>query len=268
MSLKQDTIERPVSAAQRARHAYSDSARVVGEEDRIVKYLPLVKSIVDRMKVRLPAHVDLDDLASAGVGGLIVAAQKFDPEQGCVFEAYARRRIQGAILDELRRMDPMSRTARRRAREVMAAVAEVESRLGRPAESREVAAEMGMPVKDYEKVLAQVRPFTFLPLDSTIQEDDGRPVSLHEVIPDDSQPGCAESLEKKETIAALTERLASLPERQRQVLVMYYHKEMRLAEIAAVFNVTEARISQIHSQALINLRVAFAKAAEGAKRAS
>lgn len=255
--------------AGRARCAYRGNA--VGpppDEEIILRHLPLAKTLVERMKVRLPAHVDFDDLYSAAVKGLILAARNFDSAQCDVFEAYARRRINGAILDELRKMDPLPRSVRRKSREVEAVTAELEQRLGHVPEPGEVARELGVSLAEYDKLLERIRPVSFLPIDSCPSEAEGEGMSLHELIPDESQPHCAETLEHRESIQALADRIDELPERQKQVLIMYYYEEMRLAEIAEVFQVTEARICQIHGQAVACLRRSLKVAVEGGRGGS
>ncbi|MEY2878939.1 MAG: hypothetical protein RLZZ15_1319, partial [Verrucomicrobiota bacterium] len=147
------------ATAWRAYQGVSPSA--VDEKDLIARYLPLVRNVVDRLKLNLPAHVDADDLYSVGITGLLAAVRKYDPEQGHTFAGYAATRIRGAILDELRRMDWCPRRARARSRKLQGAINEVEQRLGRAATADEVRATLGLERAEYEKWVEEAKPVTF-----------------------------------------------------------------------------------------------------------
>src|SRR5471030_2820178 len=151
------------ATAWRAYQGVSPSA--VDEKDLIVRYLPLVRNVVDRIKLNVPAHVDADDLYSVGITGLIAAVRKFDPEQGSTFASYASLRIRGAILDELRRMDWCPRRARARSRKLKTAINDVEQKHGRAATDDEVRAELGLEPKEYEKWVDEAKPVTFINID-------------------------------------------------------------------------------------------------------
>ncbi len=218
-------------------------------------YMPLVRSIVARIKINLPPHIDEQDLHSVGITGLINALKKYDPAQKKSFGSYAAMRIRGAILDELRRMDWMPRNARTNFKKLRKTVDELEQRLGRPAKEEEIRKELGLSVKDFEALMAEVRPVSFLPLDNAASSsDDSDSADLYEVIPDDSVVPVTSKMEKDEVTRLVAERINQLPEVPRKVLAMYYFQDMRLAEIAEVFGLTESRICQIHSQAIISLR--------------
>lgn len=229
----------------------------VQQEALFEAYLPLVKSIVARIKINLPPHIDDQDLHSVGITGLISALKKYDPEQKKSFGSYAAMRIRGAILDELRRMDWMPRNARTNFKKLRATVEELEQKLGRPAEEEEIRAELGLTHKEYNQLMAEVRPISFLPLDntaSTVGGDDSESTDLNEIIPDEGIVPVTSKMEKDEVTQLVAERINQLPEVPRKVLAMYYFQDMRLAEIAEVFSLTESRICQIHSQAIISLR--------------
>ncbi|MBC7365866.1 MAG: FliA/WhiG family RNA polymerase sigma factor [Undibacterium sp.] len=240
------------AAAWRAYQGVSPSA--VDEKDLIVRYLPLVRNVVDRIKLNLPAHVEADDLYSVGITGLIAAVRKFDPEQGATFSSYAAMRIRGSILDELRRMDWCPRRARARSRKLKSAINDVEQQVGRPATDAEVSAALGLDAKEYAKWVEEAKPVTFITIDHGAESQDGAGASLHDLLADDSDVTGRDNLEKAELLQLLTQRIAELPDIPKKVLAMYYFENLRLAEIAAVFGLTESRICQVHAQTVIGLR--------------
>jgi RNA polymerase sigma factor for flagellar operon FliA len=226
----------------------------VSEVEFLQAHLPLVRSVVERMKASIPTHVETDDLLSVGVVGLISAARAYRPTHGSTFATYATLRIRGAILDELRRMDWMPRRARTKAKALREVIGQLEQTLGRPASEFEVADALGLSAEAYNDLLEEVRPITCIDIDSSVDDASGEEKSLHEVIPDHSQEIARVNLEKKELVEALMARIQTLPEVPRKVLTLYYVEELRLAEIAQVFGLTESRICQIHSQAILSLR--------------
>lgn len=226
----------------------------IDEKDLIERHLSLVRNVVDRIKLNLPAHVDPDDLYSVGVTGLIAAVRKFNPEQSSTFATYASTRIRGAILDELRRLDWCPRRSRARSRKLKQAIDEVEQKLGRTATEVEMCEALGLDRKEYAKWLEEARPVTFLAIDRHAENEEGEGDSLHEVLADEQDTTGRERMEKRELLELLTQRLAQLPDIPRKILAMYYFENLRLAEIAAVFGLTESRICQIHAQAILGLR--------------
>lgn len=237
-------------------YAASDKDKPAEQREELFDtYLPLVKSIVARIKMNLPPHIDEQDLHSVGITGLISALKKYDPAQKKSFGSYAAMRIRGAILDELRRMDWMPRNARTNFKRVRKTVEELEQKLGRPASEDEIREELGLSHKEYNQLMAEVRPISFLPLDNASSGgDDSESTDLYEVIPDDGIVPVTTKMEKDEVTRLVAERINQLPDTPRKVLAMYYFQDMRLAEIAEVFGLTESRICQIHSQAIIGLR--------------
>ncbi|MBK1878449.1 FliA/WhiG family RNA polymerase sigma factor [Pelagicoccus mobilis] len=237
-------------------YGVGDSAKPpVQQAELFETYMPLVRSIVARIKINLPPHIDEQDLHSVGITGLIAALKKYDPAQKKSFGSYAAMRIRGSILDELRRMDWMPRNARTNFKKLRATIEEVEQRLGRPATEEEIRNELGLSHKEYDQLMAETRPVSFLPLDNAAAGgDDGEGADLYEVIPDDNVMPVTNKMEKDEVTRLVAERINQLPETPRKVLAMYYFQDMRLAEIAEVFGLTESRICQIHSQAIISLR--------------
>ena len=240
------------ATAWRAYQGVSPSA--VDEKELIVRYLPLVRNVVDRIKLNVPAHVDADDLYSVGITGLIAAVRKFDPEQGATFASYAAMRIRGAILDELRRMDWCPRRARARSRKLKSAINDVEQKVGRAATDAEVMAELSLTPKEYAKWVEEAKPVTFIAIDQNADSEGGGGASLHELLADEADVTGRDNLEKAELLQLLTQRIAELPDIPKKILAMYYFENMRLAEIASVFGLTESRICQIHAQTILGLR--------------
>lgn len=244
----------PAAAAAWRAYQGVSTASAVDEKDLLERYLPLVRNVVDRIKLNVPAHIDADDLYSVGITGLIAAVRKFDPEQGSTFASYAVMRIRGAILDELRRMDWCPRRARARSRKLKEAINTVEQKVGRAATDAEVCATLGLEAKEYAKWVEDARPVTFLAIDHKSEGEEGEGASLHELLADENDVTGRDTLEKQELLQLLTQRISELPDIPRKILAMYYFENMRLAEIAAVFSLTESRICQIHAQTIIGLR--------------
>lgn len=240
------------AAAWRAYQGVTPAA--VDEQELIIRFLPIVRNVVDRIKMNVPAHVDADDLYSVGVTGLIAAVRKFDPNQGNTFASYAALRIRGAILDELRRMDWCPRRARARSRKLKNTINDVEQKLGRAATDAEVCAALGVTPREYEKWVEEAKPVTFIAIDQHADGEEGVGASLHELLADEADKTGRDNLEKAELVQLLTQRISELPDIPRKILAMYYFENMRLAEIAAVFDLTESRICQIHAQTILGLR--------------
>ena len=249
----QGTEAKPATAAAWRAYTGVPSGPVV-EKDLIERFLPLVRNVVDRIKMTLPLHIDADDLYSVGVTGLLAAVRKYDPEQGNTFASYAAMRIRGAVLDELRRMDWCPRRTRARARKLKESINQLEQKIGRTANEDEICDALGLSHKEYAKWLEEVRPVTFIALDQHAEGEESEGASLHELLADESDKTGRDSLEKTELLQLLTQRMADLPDIPRKILAMYYFENMRLAEIAEVFDLTESRICQIHSQTILGLR--------------
>ncbi len=222
------------------------------EEENLKNHMPLVRSVVDRMRASLPPTIDVDDLYSVGLLGLIQAVRRFDPTLGVTFASYASMRIRGAVLDELRRIDWMSRSLRVKAKKLTDVIAGIEQKEGRPATEAEVAAELGISSEEYSALLDELRPLSYVELDAVAGDEDES--NMHDVVPDEKQPTASDQAMKNELIKLIVDRLQQLPEMQRKILAMYYFENLRLAEIAKVFGVTESRICQIHTQAVLSLK--------------
>lgn len=221
--------------------------------DRLVmEHVGLVKSMAQRLAMRLPAQVEVSDLVSVGVLGLIDAAGRYKPGLGVPFDAFARRRVQGAMLDSLRDLDWAPRSLRRMRRDVDGAMANLRRKLSREPEEAEIAAEMGMTVGDYEKTIQQLRTLDIGAIRSLdAPTEDG--TSRLELCVDPTE-GVVTQLERKELRVHLAKAIEQLPDRERQILALYFEEELTLAEIGEVIGVGESRVSQLRSLALARLR--------------
>jgi RNA polymerase sigma factor for flagellar operon FliA len=224
------------------------------ENALIEKYLPLVSSAAARLAMTLPEHVDQDDLYSAGLIGLLQALRNFDPTCGASFETYARMRVRGAMLDELRRMDWVPRAVHEKARKIQNAMSQLEQKLGRAPTEAQMARVLNLSVPEYAQLLNEVRPAAFVCLDAVNSSEDGDGGSLYEVIADAVEESPVQQASQQELKRVIFERLKELPEIQRKVLALYYAEDLHLREIAEVFGLTESRICQIHSQAILGIR--------------
>jgi len=223
-------------------------------QELLENHLPLVRSIVERMKRKLPSNVETEDLYSIGVTGLVAAARNYRRSQERTFAAYAAIRISGAILDELRRTDWLSRASRSKARRLSSAMSKLEQEQGGSISQDSLCAEMQMTEDELIDLMKEVRRVTFISMDGTGEESDLENQSMHEIIPDDSCNPPLEVLVRKEVLSLLTQRMAELPDTPKKVLAMYYYENMRISEIAACFRLTESRICQIHTQTIGLLR--------------
>ena len=259
-------LETPPSAADQRRtkqqelwSLYSRSGHGSAMENKLVEeYIPLVKTIVGRLAMTLPTHVNGDDLYSAGLVGLLNALRRFNPQNGTSFETYARVRIRGSIFDELRRLDWVPRSIHEKAKRIEKTMQEMMQRTGSIPTSAQMAKALKMPLDQYEELLEQIRPTTYVCLDS-VQGSDGEGGSVYDVIADDSQINPEHWASVRELAGLIEERLQELPEMQRKVLARYYFEDLRLREIAEAFGVTESRICQIHSQAILAIKALLRK---------
>ena len=224
------------------------------ENSLVQKYIPLVNSVMGRLAMTLPEHVSHDDLFSAGLVGLLQALRNFDPGANTSFETYARVRVRGAMLDELRRMDWVPRTIHEKARNLKKVLLELEQKLGTTPTEAQMAKAMKLSPDEYQELLDEVRPAAFVCLDSVSSSDEGDGGALYEIIADTNGETPMDHVSNNELKGVIFERLKELPEMQRKVLALYYIEDMHLREIAEVFGLTESRICQIHAQAILGLR--------------
>jgi RNA polymerase sigma factor for flagellar operon FliA len=224
------------------------------ENSLVEQYLPLVKTVVGRLAMTLPSHVNTDDLYSAGLVGLLNAVRRFDRKCGASFEHYARVRIRGAILDELRRLDWVPRSVHEKAKKVARMMQELAQRHGRVPTDAQMAAALHVSLSAYEDLLEEIRPASYVCLDSV--QDDGVETAgpSHDIVGDDGQADPGTATATRELARLVEERLHQLPKMQREVLALYYLEDLRLREIAEVFGVTESRICQIHGKAILALK--------------
>lgn len=219
------------------------------QDDLLTRHAPLVKRIAYHLKSRLPANVLVDDLIQAGMIGLLEASRNYDAAQGASFETYASIRIRGAMLDEVRKNDWAPRSVHRKARRVAEAVHEVEHKTGRDARDHEVAEVLGLSMEEYHHIVQDACAHRLFSFDDLGEDEQG----VAENLADRSQ-NPFEGLENEDLHRVLTEAIEALPERQQLVLALYYDEELNLREIGEVLEVSESRVSQILSQALLRLK--------------
>lgn len=224
-------------------------------DELVVKYAPLVKYVIGRMAISLPAAMDSDDVLSAGTVGLLHAVDRFDPDQGVRFETYALQRIRGAIIDTIRSLSPLSRGAGRRARLLDETTAVLAQRLGRAPTQEELANELGVDMAELGRMLLE-SAHVIVSLDGAGGggDDEGEVQSLRDLLHDPDEAGTDEVVEENELVERLGTAIEALPPRDRLVLNLYYHEELTLKEISRVIEVSESRVSQIHTAAVMKLR--------------
>ena len=222
----------------------------------ILTYAPLVKYVAGRLGSGLPAHVDEQDLVSYGLLGLIGAIERFDPDRDVKFETYAIARIRGAIIDELRALDWVPRSVRSRARDIERAITALEAKLGRAPTDEEIAQRLGVSGDELEESLAEISRSSIAALDElwTVSGSGGDQVSLIDTIEDTAAPDPQGALSQTEMREAIADAIARLPEREKLVVTLYYYEELTLREIGEVLGVTESRVSQLHTKAVLRLK--------------
>jgi RNA polymerase sigma factor FliA len=221
----------------------------------ILTYAPLVKYVAGRLGSGLPAHVDEGDLVSYGLLGLIGAIERYDPARDVKFETYAMARIKGQIIDELRSMDWVPRSVRARARHIERAIGELEARLGRAPTDEEIAKKVGITVEELEDSLTDIARSSIAALDELwTVSDGGDQIALIDTVEDSDAPDPQSSLSATETKEAIADAIARLPEREKLVVTLYYYEELTLREIGEVLGVTESRVSQLHTKAILRLK--------------
>jgi RNA polymerase sigma factor for flagellar operon FliA len=222
----------------------------------ILTYAPLVKYVAGRLGSGLPAHVDEGDLVSYGLLGLIGAIERYEPDRDVKFETFAIARIKGAIIDELRALDWVPRSVRARARQIERAIAELEARLHRAPTDDEIAGKLGIEVEELDESLTEISRSSIGALDElwTISSSGGDQVALIDTIEDTQGPEPQSALAQTELKEALGEAIARLPEREKLVVTLYYYEELTLREIGEVLGVTESRVSQLHTKAVLRLK--------------
>jgi RNA polymerase sigma factor FliA len=233
---------------------YKRDTDAEARERLILQYSPLVKYVAGRVSVGLPATIEHGDLVSYGMFGLIDAIEKFDLAKGVKFETYAIARIKGAIIDELRSIDWIPRSVRSKARDVEKALVKLETQLRRTPTEQELAAELDISLKDLRDMLAQVSLVSLVALDETFAGEEAERQALVDTLQDPRAPDPQASYEDTELRALLADAINRMTEREKTVLVLYYFENLTLAQIGEVLGVTESRICQIHTKAVLGLR--------------
>jgi RNA polymerase sigma factor for flagellar operon FliA len=236
------------------RYQTADDERA--RERLVVAYSPLVKYVAGRLASGLPTHVEEADLISYGLIGLISAIERFEPDREIKFDTYAIPRIKGAIIDELRALDWVPRSVRARAREIERANVKLEHRFHRAPTDGEMAVELEITTEDFHDALIQISNSTIAALDElwTVSDTSGDRVSLLDTLQDPEAPDPAKVMDAFELKDRVADAIARLPERQKLVIALYYYENLTLREIGEVLGVTESRISQLHTKAVLRLR--------------
>jgi RNA polymerase sigma factor for flagellar operon FliA len=244
---------------------YNEAAKGGLEErnNMIVEYLPLVKFIANRIASRLPNHIEVADLINSGIIGLIDAIEKFDASRKIKFKTYAEFRIKGAILDELRALDWVPRSTRQKASKLEKAYAELEQRLGRSANDAEMMEHMGITNEEFDVLVRDAKGVALISLDELQSDhDDSFERNLLEYLADPEQMNPAQVMNLDQIYRIIAEAIDQLPEKERLVISLYYYEELTMKEIGEILSVTESRVSQIHTKAILRLRSRLLKVLE------
>ena len=235
---------------------YKSSGDERARERLVVAYSPLVKYVSGRMASGLPAHVDEADLISYGLVGLINAIERFEPEREIKFETFAITRIKGSIIDELRSLDWVPRSVRARARQIEKANAKLEHQLHRAPTDQEMADKLEVSVEEFQESLVRISNSSVIALDElwTVSDASGDQVSLLDTIQDPQALDPAMEMDTTEMKDRLADAIARLPEREKLVVALYYYENLTLREIGEVLGVTESRVSQLHTKAVLRLK--------------
>ncbi len=220
----------------------------------IIEYAPLIKFIAQKIASRLPSNIELDDLISCGVIGLMDAIEKFDPSRDNKFKTYAEFRVRGAILDELRAQDWVPRSIREKAKLVEKAYAKIEAELGRPATDEEMCEELQVTQEEFHELLNKAKSVSLLNIDDSATFNRGDKKLMAGLMEESRSSNPFSAVSYKNSRDKIKEGIATLPEKQRLVLSLYYYEDLNLKEIGQVLDVTESRVSQLHTQAILKLK--------------
>jgi RNA polymerase sigma factor for flagellar operon FliA len=237
-------------------YRYKNDGDQQARDHLILAYAPLVKYVAGRMANGLPSHIEEADLISYGLLGLIGALDRFDPAREIKFETYAVSRIKGSIIDELRSLDWVPRSVRSKAREIEKACALLENRLQRAPTDAEIASELGMTINEFQHALTQISNTSIVALDElwAISGSDGDSASLIDTLEDPKSKDPSRMLDLSEMKARLADAIDALPKREKIVIALYYYENLTLREIGEVLGVTESRVSQLHTKAVLRLK--------------
>src|SRR5215831_12620482 len=225
-----------------------------GTRDEVLRqYLPLVRRVVQRLAARKPPHIELDDLVSWGIVGLLDAIGKYDPKKEALFSTYAQFRIRGAILDHLRSLDWVPRSVRQKASLIEKISHQLEGSLGRPPTEEEIATELGVSLDTYQDLLTHLGEMSLLSLESLGFGSGEERFNLEQQV-EEGDPDPLAAVLTQERVSLVAEAIRRLPEREQLVVTLYYHEELTMKETGAVLGLTESRVSQLHSQAMLRLK--------------
>jgi len=251
---RKEGVKQNVQPGKRGLSAYRKMSDTVNRDEMVKKHLDLVNYIASRLAIALPEWIDKRDLVSAGVMGLIDAVNNFEPARGIKFETYAKSRIRGSIIDELRALDWIPRSTRAKSKEIEHTIATLVRDLSRFPTDEEIADELGWDMDKYYKTLGQVSLTTLLSLDEMIGvTSSGVPVRRIDLV-EGAADNPLDLIERQELVNSVVDILADLSEQERLVIALYYYEELTLKEIGMVMSVTESRVSQVHTAAIMKLR--------------
>jgi len=254
-----DTTRRKATKATRRGPSHSKGARAVrnGErpvrEEDVTAFLPLVRQVVQQVQAALPASIEHDEVMSWGVDGLLDAFKKYDPSKATHFQTYARIRIRGAILDQLRSLDWVSRTVRQKANHLSRSAQKLEHHLGRQASHDELASSMGMSIGRLHELMAEVGDLAMISLEDVAFGRNNERLGFEDYIASHTGDPMT-ALLSRERAGAVADAIQQLPEKERLVMPLYYHSELTMKEVGARLGITESRVSQLHTQAITRLR--------------
>jgi RNA polymerase sigma factor for flagellar operon FliA len=240
---------------------YKENGQTEARDELIIHYAHIVKYVANRLAINLSSLVEKDELVSYGIEGLIDAIEKFDYRRNIKFETYAITRIRGAMIDGLRSMDWVPVSVRQKSKELEKTYVNLEARLGRAATDTEVAAEMGISVENLEAMLKEVAATTIISLDDFLPGDDGeeKKKRIVDMLEDNMSPDALEMVELSEVKELLSGSISKLPDKEKKVIYLYYYEGLTLKEIGAVLDLSESRISQLHTKAILRLRGSLSK---------
>jgi RNA polymerase sigma factor for flagellar operon FliA len=235
--------------ARRARYGALEGDR----EELLRRYLPLVRRVVQRLAVRKPPHIEIDDLVSWGIVGLLDAIEKYDPKKEALFSTYAQFRIRGAILDHLRSLDWVPRSVRQKAALIERVTHELEGRLGRPPVEDEIAHELDLSLAQYQDLLGKVGEMTLFSLED-LGFGSGEERFGQESEDEEADADPLRALLSQERVHLVADAIGQLPDREKLVIALYYNEDLTMKEVGGVLGLTESRVSQLHSQAMLRLK--------------
>ncbi len=221
----------------------------------VIKYAPLVRYVAGKVAIGMPQNVEYDDLVSYGTFGLLDAIEKFDPNRDIKFKTYAMTRIRGSIFDELRNIDWVPRTLRQKAKQLEEAIMTLENRLGHSVEDEEIAKEMGISTQELQELFSKISGASIVSLNEIwYSTDDNEQISYIDTIESPETLNPESLVEKEEIRNVIVEAIKKLPDKEKKVIVLYYYEDLTLKEIGQVLDVTESRVSQLHTKAILRLR--------------